>query len=315
MMGDRDRRKLIVIAGPTASGKSALAIRLALEMDGEILNADSMQVYRGMDIGTAKPTPMERVRVPHHLLDVVDPDQEFNASLFCDMALPVLEDLALRGKTRLVVGGTGLYIRALLGGLFECGAADQGLRRVLSLECETIGPERLHQRLYQVDPEAASRIHCRDRVRIIRALEVYTRTGRPFSEWVKGHGFRDGRFTVLKIGLDVERRELHARIDRRCETMVREGLLQETEALLKRGYGAELKPMKAIGYRHMVACLQGKSRAEEALSAFKRDTRRYARRQLTWFRADPDVQWVSPGDPEEILRRVKAFAGNPLTFI
>jgi tRNA dimethylallyltransferase len=307
--------KIVVIAGPTASGKSALAIRLALEEDGEILNADSMQVYLGMDIGTAKPTREERAVVPHHLLDVMEPDQEFNASIFRAMALPILEDMAARGKLRLVVGGTGLYIRALVGGLFDCGPADPALRRSLLEECRALGSERLHERLSRVDPAAAARIHPRDRVRIVRALEVFLQTGQPFSEWARGHGFGAGRFRVLKLCLQMERAELYRRIDQRCEDMIRAGLLEETEALLCRGYGPHLKPMKAIGYRHMVGHLQGRWTMEEALLGLKRDTRRYAKRQVTWFRADPDVNWVSPDDTEGILRRVRAFAGKPLTPI
>ncbi len=307
IMGGTVGKKVVVVCGPTASGKTRLAVKLARALNAEIINADSMQVYRGMDIGTAKPTPEERGGIPHHLLDVVEPDQEFNAAIYRSMALQAAADISSRGRSCLVVGGTGLYIKSLLQGLFDCSPTDERLRESLRRECEALGPRMLHDRLRQVDPESAERIHPNDRVRIIRSLEIFHLTGRPASELMKAHGFREKTLSALKLGVKRERKELYGRIEARSIAMVEAGLVQETEKLLRKGYSPNLKPMRAIGYRHMVAYLRGEWSMEEAIVNLQRDTRRYAKRQLTWFNADPEIEWVAPGDFDVILKRVRKF--------
>jgi len=299
--------KILVIAGPTASGKSSLAVDLALSLSGEIVNADSMQVYRGMDIGTAKPTAQEQKGVPHHLLDVVEPDETFNAALYRRKALPVIADICSRGKACLVVGGTGLYIRILLRGLMEAPPSDPNLRKKLHRKCEKHGPGLLHERLRNMDPEAAAAIHPNDRTRIIRALEIASTSNRLFSDLTKKHGFRDLKLRALQLCLRVERDLLYERINERTQKMIDMGLIEETRALLKKGYSPELKPMKAIGYRHMVTYLQGKWSLEEAIACLQRDTRRYAKRQLTWFRAEPDVIWIDPEAVDMVLEKINRF--------
>jgi len=301
------RPKLIVIAGPTASGKTALGVEMALALGGEVINADSMQVYRGMDVGTAKPTLQERRGVPHHLLDVVTPGDAFNAALYRSMALAAAEDIHARGKVCLVVGGTGLYIKALLGGLFDCPTLEPGLRESLQREYDRIGAAALHKRLQELDPETAGRIHPNDAVRITRALEVLELTGRLPSELAQAHGFQDAPFNALRLYLHVEREELYRRINERSVAMVRSGLVEETGELLAKGYSPDLKPMQAIGYRHMIRYLRGEWSLDHAIDSLQQDTRRYAKRQLTWFGADPDAQWVSVGDRETIRGKIKVF--------
>jgi tRNA dimethylallyltransferase len=301
------RPKIVVIAGPTASGKSGFAVNLARSLSGEIVNADSMQVYRGMDIGTAKPTLEEQKGVPHHLLDIVNPDEPFNAAIYRRKALPVITDICLRGKACLVVGGTGLYIRALLGGLMEAPPPDPGLREALCKECDTDGPAKLHERLKVLDPESAAAIHPNDRIRIIRALEIIHISNCLSSDLMKGHGFRDQSLNALKICLNVERETLYHRINERTVKMADMGLLQETRHLLNQGYSPDLRSMKAIGYRHMVRHLKGDWSFEEAIHTLKRDTRRYAKRQLTWFRAESDIIWIDPEAIDMVLKKIETF--------
>jgi len=309
-MTQEGQPKIVVIAGPTASGKSGLAVDLALSLSGEIVNADSMQVYRGMDIGTAKPTADEQKSVPHHLLDVVDPDEAFNAALYRRKALPVIADICSRGKTCLVVGGTGLYIRALLRGLMEAPPSDPELRKELHREWQRHGPGPLHERLRNIDPVAAASIHPNDRTRIIRAIEVASTSGRMFSDLTKTHGFRDLKLRALQICLHMERDLLYERINKRTQQMISMGLIEETRALLKNGYSPELKPMKAIGYRHIIRYLQGKWSLEEAIACLQRDTRRYAKRQLTWFRAEPDAIWIDPRAVDMVLDKIHRFLAS-----
>ena len=284
--------KLLVICGPTASGKSELAIRLASQLDAEIINADSMQVYRGMDIGTAKPTPAQRAAVRHHLIDVADPDRLFSAADFAHAADRAIAEITARNKRVIVVGGTGLYIRALLKGLVDSPSGAGDIRRELQEEAQTIGNPAMLEKLRQVDPESAGRIHANNRVRIIRALEVYRLTGIPLSRYQQEHCFGDQRYESLQIGIQVERAELYRRIDERVERMMAEGLPDEVRGLLAAGYGCDLKAMRAIGYKETAACLTGNCGMEEAVRLIKRDTRRYAKRQLTWFKADPDILWL-----------------------
>jgi tRNA dimethylallyltransferase len=299
--------KVIVITGPTASGKSTLAVDLARLFGGEIINADSMQVYRGMDVATAKTTVSERCGVPHHMLDVVDPDQDFNAAIYRSMAAPLVTGIEARAKVCLVVGGTGLYIKALLGGLFECPSSDVTLRQRLRQQCEQYGSASLHNELRELDPAYAVRVHPNDRIRIIRALEVIHQTKKPMSRLIQEHRFRDRPFHSLMIGLQREREELYHRINERCLAMIAGGLMTETEGLLKRGYSADLKPMQAIGYRHMVSVLEGALTLDEATRRLQIETRHYAKRQLTWFRAEQEMSWFRPEDQDRIRHRIDGF--------
>jgi len=305
------RPPVVVVTGPTASGKTGLAIDLALRFDGEIVNADSMQVYRFLDIGTAKPSPEERARVPHHLIDVVAPDQPYSAGRYARAARAVIADLHARGRVPFLVGGTGLYLRAVLHGLVDGVEADTALREDLEAEQERADregdPERLHRRLADSDPAAAARIHPHDKRRIVRALEIAAETGEPTSRIRSAHGFEDSPYRSLHLALDLPREVLYERIDRRCRAMIDAGLLQELRDLAEAGYGPELRPMGAIGYRHVVPVMRGSDTLVNALEAMCRDTRHFARRQLTWLRRVPDAIWVDPRRPEEIAERVAAF--------
>ena len=304
---NKAKQKLVVITGPTAVGKSALAIEMALHFGGEILNADSMQVYRGMDVGTAKTPVGERRGVLHHLLDVVDPDEDFNAAIFRDLSLPVLAQTHARGKIGFVVGGTGLYIKTLLGGLLYCPDPDPQLRSELHGICEQEGPQVLHRQLQLMDPESAERIHPNDKVRIIRALEIMHSAKERLSSMMQRHGFKDRPFEVMKVCLDMQREDLYRRINARCARMVEEGLIQEVEGLLEKGYAPQLRPMQSIGYRHAVQFLEGSWDLDAMISQLQIDTRRYAKRQLTWFRADPEMIWLAPEARGEIIHHIQAF--------
>ncbi len=300
--------KLVIILGPTGVGKSEVAVEVAEKLDGEIINADSQQVYRYMDIGTDKPTPEQRQKVPHHLIDVVNPDEEFNAARFREGALKNAEEIRSRGKKVLLCGGTGLYIKALTHGLFVGPAKDHEIRKRLEREAKQNGLETLYERLGQVDPEALSSIHPNDRHRITRALEVFELTGRKMSQWQREHGFKESPFETLKIGLDRDREELYAVINRRCEEMVADELVEEVKGLVAKGYSLDLKPLQSVGYRHMGLYISGAMSLEESLSLMQRDTRHLAKRQLTWFRADNEIRWFHPErDRKEILDTVRGF--------
>ena len=284
--------KLLIICGPTASGKSDLALGLARELDAEIVNADSMQIYRGMDIGTAKATAAQRAEIPHHLIDIIDPDKNFSAADFMEAADAAIKTIAAKAKRIIVVGGTGLYIRTLLRGLVESPSGAGEIRQQLQKEAREQGNHAMLERLRLVDPELAERIHPNNLVRIIRALEVHQLTGIPLSRYQQEHGFATPRYPFLQIGLKVERQELYQRIDARVERMVSEGLFEEVQKLLSAGYGPELKPMRAIGYKEACAFLAGELGREQAAELIKRDTRRYAKRQMTWFTAEPGTIWL-----------------------
>jgi tRNA dimethylallyltransferase len=299
--------KLIIIRGPTCSGKSALAIELASILGGEIINADSMQVYRGMDIGTAKLPISERKGIPHHLIDIIDPDQEFNAALFLVHTLPIIKNLHSKKIPTIVVGGTGLYVRALLGGLFRCPPSNRELRQNLWDECEKKGPSFLYEKLSRLDRNSAERIHPMDKVRIIRALEVIHLTGYQFSEITREHAFSDKKFASLNLCLNVDRQILYNRINRRTISMIEAGFINEVEVLLQMGYNSKLKAMQAIGYRHIVAHLQDRWDLDETIGLIQRDTRRYAKRQLTWLRAERDIIWSNPDDKTDIINKVITF--------
>jgi tRNA dimethylallyltransferase len=301
------RPRVIVICGPTAVGKTAAGIEVARAVGGEIVGADSMQVYRYMDIGTAKPTAAEQAAVRHHLIDVVDPDEPFDAADYMALGRQALSQLLRRGKTPVVVGGTGLYIKALLYGLFRSDARDPAVRARLRAEAESQGAAALHARLIQCDPPTAGRLHPNDTVRILRALEVFEVTGRPISALQREHRFGDAPFHALKMGLSLDRETIYRRIDRRVEAMIATGLEEEVRMLLARGYGPHLKPMQSIGYSHMAAFIAGAVNRAECIRTVQRDTRRFAKRQLTWFRADPDIRWMSPDRTADLIRMSKEF--------
>jgi tRNA dimethylallyltransferase len=313
---ERDARPpVIVITGPTATGKSALAIGLAERCSGEIVNADSMQVYRYLDIGTAKPSLAERARVPHHLFDVVTPDVEYSAGRYHSEARAAAAAIHGRGAPVLLVGGTGLYIRAFLHGLVEEGGpADAALRARLEVEhAQAVGegdPTRLHRRLGKADPESAARIHPNDLRRLVRALEILERSGEPPSRVRGRQGFGDAPYRVLHLALDLPVAELDARIDERCRRMLESGLLQEVRDLVARGYGPELRPLQAIGYRHMWPVVQGSDTLANVLPEMQRDTRRFARRQRTWLRSVPEARWVDPRDETKLAADAAAFLEN-----
>jgi len=302
------RPRVIVICGPTAAGKTAAGIEVARAVNGEIVGADSMQVYRYMDIETAKPTAMEQAAVRHHLIDVVDPDEPFDAAAYLTLGRRVLADLFHRRKPPVVVGGTGLYIKALLYGRFRSDARDPGgVRERLRAEADSQGAAALHHRLARCDPQTAARLHPNDTVRILRALEVFEVTGRPISALQREHRFGDAPFHTLKLGLSLDREALYRCIDRRVEAMVAAGLEEEVRALLARGYGPHLKSMQSIGYSHMAALIAGAVSRADCIRTLQRDTRRFAKRQLTWFRVDPDIHWLSPDRVPDLIRKSMQF--------
>lgn len=285
--------RILVIGGPTASGKSDLAIELAEQLGGEIVCADSLTIYRGLDIGSAKPTAEQQRRIPHHLLDIRDPAQPFTAADFRAEAGPVIADILKRGKHPLVVGGTGLYLRVLLHGLTDAPGEDSELRRQLKQRAEREGGAALLEELRRVDPETAARCHPNNLIRILRALEVWQATGSPLSSFHERHGFGDQPYDALLLCLDLVREELYRRIDRRVELMLGAGLVDEVRGLLQAGIPADVKPLQAIGYKEVLAHLRGELTLAAMTELIKRTTRHLAKRQLTWFRRESDVQWVA----------------------
>ena len=302
--------RIVIILGPTAVGKSALALDLAEQLDGEIVNADSQQVYRYLDIGTGKPSTADRERVRHHLIDVVNPDQEFNAAMFRHLASEVIYQIDERERNAIVCGGTGLYLKALTRGLFEGPAQDPEIRRSLEKEIAASGLNSLYRRLAEIDPTVNSTIHPHDRLRTIRALEVYQLTGKPISQWQKEHRFEEESFEVLKIGLNRERTELYDRINQRSDDMVAAGFIEEVRGLAARGYSLDSKPLRSVGYTQMAKVVRGSLSVDAALEEMKQETRRLAKRQLTWFRGDKDIRWFHPKQAAEIFTVTKGFFSN-----
>jgi tRNA dimethylallyltransferase len=292
--------RVVAVVGPTASGKSALALRLAEALHGEILSCDSMQVYRGLDIGTAKPDPAERARVPHHLLDVADPDEDFSAARFAALADAAAADVAGRGRVVVACGGTGLYLRAWLRGLFPAPRPDPAIRA----RHRELGAAAVRARLLAVDPAAAAAIQPADLVRLSRALEVFEQTGVPITE-LRRRVERGQRYPVRVVGLAPPRPLLHQRIDARFDAMMAAGLLDEVRGIVAR-YGPDVRPLGALGYAQLRDHLLGRLPLDEAVRQAKRDTRRYARRQLTWFRAEPDVTWHEAPDALD-LQPLRSF--------
>jgi len=308
-----EKNKIVVIVGPTASGKSKVALELAERFDGEIINADSMQVYRYMDIGTAKPSAVDRERVRHHLIDIRDPDEDFDAARFQEEASKAILDIVNRGHVPIVVGGTGLYIKALTEGIFDAPGSDKELREKLRKEAEVSGLSALYNKLSEVDPESAGRIDPRNTHRIIRALEIFYLTGIPISQHQKSHAFSERPYDCLKIGLSVERETLYKRIDDRVDNMVKEGLVEEVSHIIAMGYRPETKAMHALGYSQICNYLEGRYSLDEAVSLIKKETRHYAKRQMTWFRRDDEITWFNTKEDdclERIFGKVRGFAGQ-----
>lgn len=298
---------VLVLVGPTAVGKSLVAVEVARAFETDVLTADSRQVYRGMDVGTDKPVVADRQGIPHRLIDLVDPDQPFNTGLYRTHAIDEITRLHRDHRVPFIVGGTGLYVRTLLQGLCAAPPADPAVRHALRREAKEQGYDRLYARLVAVDPQTAARLHPRDESKVIRALEVQQLSGRPMSEFQSRHGFAEKPFASLVIGLDRDRGSLYRRIEVRIDLQLAQGLVEETRRLLAQGYQRESAAMKGLGYRHVAAFLAGDYDEAEMIRRFKRDTRHFAKRQMTWFRKEPGIQWMTIGDgdsPSQTAARV-----------
>jgi tRNA dimethylallyltransferase len=306
-MRKKKKIPLVIINSPTATGKTELAVHLASKCGGEIVSADSLQVYRHLDIGTAKPTTEQRKEVKHHLIDILDPDEEYNAALFSNQAREIIAKLSKKKKPAFVVGGTGLYIRALLKGIIETPDVDEKIRNYYRELRDTKGKPYIYDLLTKKDPAAAAQINPNDAVRVIRALEVLEQTGESITVKQKSHAFSDCPYTTYKIGIQIDREELKKRIEVRTEKMIEGGLLEEVENVLEMGYNDDLKPLQSLGYKQMIGFLRKKCGWDEAIKSIKRDTWLYAKRQMTWFNADREINWFGPDSEKEITKHVKKF--------
>ena len=285
--------RIICIAGPTASGKTALAVALAKQLDGEVISCDSMQIYKRMDIGTAKPTSEEMEGIPHHMLDVAEPGEDFSVSRYCEMADPILQDILRRGKTAIVAGGTGLYMDALIRGNTFAPYPSTGMREKLEAQADRDGMEAMLALLTSIDPEAAAKLHLKDRKRILRALEVFYETGSTITEHNKKTQQIPPKYNPIWLALeDEDRAQLYARIDRRVDTMLQMGLIAEIRELLDEGIDERSTAMQAIGYKEFVTSLRGENSLEDAVVQVQQASRHYAKRQLTWFRRNPQIRWI-----------------------
>ena len=300
------KERIIAIVGPTASGKTRLSVALAEALDGEIISFDSMQIYRGMDIGTAKPTVEERRGIPHHMIDIADPREDYSVSRFVEEADRILQDILSRGKAVILVGGTGLYIDSLMKGLEFAPLPHSGVREELTRIAQEQGIEVLMDRLRAVDPESAQRIHPSNQKRVIRALEIYLESGKTMTQHNLETQERPPKYEPLWIGLDyVNREALYDRINRRVDLMVEQGLLDELKSLLSQGIPPEATSMQAIGYKELLGYIRGECTLEEATDLLKQSSRRYAKRQRTWFRRNPEVNWLMLEDEpdfEQVLQ-------------
>jgi len=300
---------IICIAGPTASGKTTLAVALAKELNGEVISCDSMQVYRHMDIGTAKPTPEEMDGIVHHMIDVADPDEDFSVSRYCQMAAPILDDIIARGKTAIIAGGTGLYMDSLIRGNDFAPFPSTGMREKLEAQAEKEGMEAMLNLLQSIDPDCAHRLHLADRKRIIRALEVYYETGSTITAHNLATQALPSRYDPLWLGLDFARREtLYERINQRVTGMLEQGLVEEIRTLLDMGIPPTATAMQAIGYKEFVDALAGNCSIEAAADQVRQASRHYAKRQLTWFRRNQKIRWLTYGDGQgfsEILEKAR----------
>lgn len=295
----KELQPLLVITGPTATGKSDVGVLVAEKVGGEIISSDSMLVYRGMDIGTAKPTRAEMRGIPHHMLDIVEPDQDYSVALFQKQARAVIAETAARNNLPVLVGGTGLYVGAVIDNYdFSNACGDSALRQKLLHEAADKGFESLHRRLCEIDPQVASKLHPRDTRRVIRALEVYYLTGKPISSYQKIDRHGQLQYNLVMFGLTMERGKLYRRIEQRVDKMIAAGLVEEVQRLLDRGLSIELSSMRGLGYKEIVSHLIGELSLEQAVELLKRNTRRFAKRQLTWFRRDERIKWLDLDDYE-----------------
>ncbi|NLM20752.1 MAG: tRNA (adenosine(37)-N6)-dimethylallyltransferase MiaA [Peptococcaceae bacterium] len=301
-------KSIIVIIGPTAVGKSSLGVELALKLKGEIISGDSVQVYRKLNIGSAKPTPAEQKGVRHHLIDVLEPDENFTAADFQAKARALISEIQARGHVPIIVGGTGLYIRALLDGFTFPEEGSTAIKQKWLEFARVNGQVALYDKLKECDPLSARKLHPNDKARIIRALEVFEITGKPLSaqRFYEERKYPALDKSILYIGLTAPREIIYQRIDQRCDDMVKYGIVQEVSALLKEGYSPKLKSLQSIGYRHVILYLKGLLTWDEMLRLFKRDTRRFAKRQLTWFRRDPRIKWydITQNDLDIIVDKI-----------
>ena len=302
---------IICIAGPTASGKTALAVELAKELNGEVVSCDSMQIYKGMDIGTAKPTQEEMQGIVHHMIDVAEPEEDFSVSRYCSLAAPIVDDILSRGKTAIIAGGTGLYMNSLIQGNDFAPFPSTGVREQLEAEADAQGIQVVFDRLAAIDPEAAGRLHLSDRKRIIRALEVYLETGETITAHNRKTQLIPPRYSPLWLGLDFENRaDLYGRIDRRVGLMLEQGLIAEIQGLLAAGVPPKCTAMQAIGYKEFLAALKGECTIGEAADQVRQASRRYAKRQLTWFRRNQKIHWLTREEGQsgvEILTAARLF--------
>ncbi len=304
-----NKPKIAIIAGPTASGKTEIAIKLAEKFGGEIVSADSVQIYRYMNIGSAKPTAQDRARAVHHMIDIRDPNEDFSAGDYVREARECITKILDRGRLPVIAGGTGLYIRCLIGGMLNSSKTNSKLRtRLLDEEKESKGA--LFRRLVEFDPETARHIPPGNIYRILRALEVFESTGRKISVLQHEHAFQDRPYDYIFFGLSPARSRLYEQIDQRVDNMIKSGLVEEVMMLHKNGYSDRLKSMASLGYRHVGLALSGVIDMDEAIRLTKRDTRRYAKRQLTWFRSEPDIVWCDPDETERIQLMIDDFLGN-----
>lgn len=308
-------RPLVVLLGPTAVGKSRIATHVATHFDTDVLAADSRQVYRGMDIGTDKPTAEERQGVPHRLIDLVNPGETFNAGWYRRVALVEIERLYSAGRLPFVVGGTGLYIRTLVRGLCPAPQADPHVRAGLKTLKDERGRDGLYAELMRVDPETAARLHPNDESKVMRAIEVYRLSGRPLATVQAEHGFHETPFSTLLIGLERKKETLYQRIEERIDWQLTHGMVEETRSLLSQGYGRELGSMKGLGYRQVAAYLANEYDYDEMVRQFKRDTRRFAKRQMTWFRSEKGVVWLSIEDNESYERTAERVIARIEQFV
>ncbi len=301
-----NKGKVISVTGPTCTGKSSLSVSLAEEFNGEIINCDSMQVYKYFDIGTAKPDLTMRDKIPHHLIDIVEPHEEFNAARFEEMASVAIADILKRGKQPILVGGTGLYLRALVYGLFDA-PKDMDLRERLKDEYSE-GPLQFYEKFKKIDPEYAMRISFKDKLRIVRAMEVFLLTGKRVSDLEKDHGFKEPRYNILKIGLKNKRDELYVRINGRVDDMFSQGWVEEVKEILSRGISNQVKPFSSIGYREILLYLNDSISHEDMVKDIKQHTRHYAKRQFTWFAKEKGIYWFQyPEDSERITLAIAEF--------
>jgi tRNA dimethylallyltransferase len=321
------KQKLLVLCGPTAVGKTELSLQIAERFSCEIVGVDSMQVYRHMDIGTAKPTLAERTRIPHYLIDIIDPDDNYTLGRFVKDAGEAIRTIYSHENIPLLTGGTGLYFRGLLEGVFDensFAAEDSGAGRreeikstknTLRKRLHAEGNDVLHRELGEVDPDSAGRIHPNDSQRLIRALEIYYSTGIPWSQHLADQKIKTAPYQAFKIGLTRPRKELYARIEQRVQYMTEQGLLAEVKKLLAMGYGTELKTMQSIGYRHILNFLNGTWTWEQTLEILARDTRHYAKRQYTWFNSDPEIIWHDVRARDTIFMDIENFLTRDTPYL